>query len=229
MIREPADWPRAVVFDLDGTLIDSAGDLRDALNYAIGLRNLPPFSLPEVKEMIGAGIGRLVERALRRRGAVDLDPAPVAASLIGDYREHLTVHTVLYEGAAELLERLKGEGRLLGLCTNKKHELSVEILERLGIARFFGAVQGEREGKPRKPDPWPLLSVLETLGIPAQDAVMVGDGGADVKCAKAADMASVVVRGGYAHGDVNALGAAAVIDGLASLPECLARLRAGKE
>jgi phosphoglycolate phosphatase len=227
MTREPSDWPRAVVFDLDGTLADSAGDIRDALNHAFGLRNLPPFSLPEIKSMVGGGIAKLAARALQARGIADMELPPLIADIIEYYRANLTRHTVLYEGAAELLARLKGEGRLLGLCTNKQHGLTVEILKQLGIAAYFSAVAGEREGQPRKPDPRPLLGVLETLGVSPRDAVMVGDGGADVECAKGAGVVPIVVRYGYAHVSPDELGAAAVIDRLPDLPHCLARLRPG--
>ncbi len=229
MKREPADWPRAVVFDLDGTLIDSAADLQDALNYALGLRNLPPFTLPEVKQMVGGGIPKLVERALKAHGVRDMELLPLAADFTKYYRGNLTLRTLLYEGAAELLEGLKGEGRLLGLCTNKQHELTVEIAKQLGIAKYFSAISGEREGHPRKPDPRPLLGVLETLGVSPQDAAMVGDSGADVECAKAAGVVAIVVRYGYAHSNPDELGAAAVIDRLSDLPRCLESLRPSVE
>jgi phosphoglycolate phosphatase len=229
MKREPAHWPRAVVFDLDGTLIDSAGDLKDALNYALGLRGLPQFSMAEVKGMVGGGIAKLVGRALEAQGVPGEYLAPLAADFLKYYGKNLTVRTARYEGAVELLERFKSEGRLLGLCTNKKHEFTVTIAKELGIAKYFGAIVGEREGQPRKPDAAPLLNVLETLGVAPADAVMVGDSGADVECAKAAGVVAVIVRYGYAHSDPDGLGAAAAIDRLSDLPGCLERLAAGRE
>jgi phosphoglycolate phosphatase len=229
MKQKWAPWPRAVVFDLDGTLADSAGDIRDALNHAFGLRNQPPFSLAEVRNMVGAGLLKLCVRAIEARGAGGVQAADLAADVIEYYSAHLTRHTVLYAGAATLLDRLKGEGRLLGLCTNKRNELTVEVLKELGIASYFSAVWGEREGFPRKPDPEPLLGVLETLGVRPQDAVMVGDGRADIECAKAAGAVGIAVRYGYAHGNPDEFGAAAVIDCLADLPDCLAALGAAKQ
>ena len=82
---------------------------------------------------------------------------PLAADFLNYYRDNLTGRTALYEGAAELLEKLKREGRRLGLCTNKQHRFTVEIAEQLGIAKYFIAINGEREGQARKPDPAPLL------------------------------------------------------------------------
>lgn len=229
MKREPQDWPLAIVFDLDGTLIDSAADIADALNYALGVRNLAPFPLAQVKEMVGGGIPKLVERALRAHGVANIELLPLAADFIRYYRDHLTVHTTLYDGAAELLATLKGEGRRLGLCTNKQHELTVQIVQQLGIETYFSAVSGEREGYPRKPDPEPLLGVLEALGASPQDAVMVGDSGADVECAKAAGAMPILVRFGYSRVAPEELGASAVIDRLLDLPQCLEKLCAVKQ
>ncbi len=225
MKREPQDWPRAVVFDLDGTLIDSAADLADALNFALCLRNLSPFPIAQVKEMIGGGIPKLVERALRAHGVSESELLPLAADFVKYYRENLTTRTMLYEGAAELLETLKGEGRRIGLCTNKQHDLTIETIKQLGIAKYFSAVAGEREGHPRKPDAAPLLGVLQALGATPGNAVMVGDSGADVECAKAAGVVPVVVSFGYSHVRAEDLGAAAVVARLPDLPLCLESLR----
>jgi len=229
MKRVPQDWPLAVVFDLDGTLIDSAGDLADALNHTLGLRGFKPLPVAQVKQMVGGGIPKLVERGLRAHGVPDVELLPIAADFLNYYRNNLVRHTTLYEGAAELLEKLKREGRRLGLCTNKQHQFTMEIAEKLGIAKYFIAINGEREGQPRKPDPAPLLSVLHALGVSPLDAVMVGDMSADVECAKAAGVVPVVVSYGYARVRPEELGAAAIIDRLADLPECLARLSAAKE
>ncbi len=225
MKREPEDWPLAVVFDLDGTLVDSAADIADALNRTIGLRGLAPFSLAEVKAMVGGGVPKLAERALTARGAAVREVPAIVTSFMQFYRERLTAHTTLCEGAAEVLERLKHEGRRLGLCTNKPHELTVQTIAGLGIANYFPAVAGEREGYPTKPDPAPLLGVLSQLGAAPGDAVMVGDSGADVACAKAAGVASVAVRGGYSQAPVEELGADSVIGSLKDLSACLASLR----
>jgi phosphoglycolate phosphatase len=225
MKREPEDWPLAVVFDLDGTLIDSAADIAYALNRALELRKLPPFSVEEVTEMIGGGVPKLVERAVMAHGVTDVELLPLAADFIQYYRDNLTVRTTLYDGAVEVLAQLKGEGRRLGLCTNKQHDLTVETLNQLGIAKYFSAVSGERTGHPRKPDAAPLLGVLETLEALPGNAVMVGDSPADVGCARAARVPSVVVDFGYSSTAAEALDADAVIASLRDLPECLTILQ----
>jgi phosphoglycolate phosphatase len=219
-------WPEAVVFDLDGTLIDSAADIAIALNRALSKRGLAHFTVEKVKEMIGGGVPKLVERALLAHGVSRIGLLPLATDFIHFYREDLTVHTRLYEGARELLERLKGEGRKLGLCTNKQHDLTVQTLKQLDIAQYFAAVVGERFGRPRKPDPAPLRNILNILGASVESAVMVGDSAADVGCAKAAGVACVLVNFGYSPADAETLGADAVVASLADLPRCLAGLKA---
>jgi phosphoglycolate phosphatase len=209
MRQEPEAWPHAVVFDLDGTLIDSAQDIAHALNAALGLRGLTPFSVDEVKAMIGGGVPKLAEQALRARGVSRLGLLPLASDFVYYYRANLTTHTTLYDGARELLEQLLAEGRLLGLCTNKKEDLVIETLNQLDLAKYFSAVTGERFGRPKKPDPAPLLAVLSELRVPPENAVMVGDSVADSGCARAAGVASVMVSFGYGaagapNGDVQA-------------------------
>lgn len=224
MRGEPQSWPDAVVFDLDGTLIDSATDIANALNYAIENRGLSPFPVEKVKEMIGGGVPKLVERALLAHGVSRIGLMPVAADFLRFYRENLTTHTTLFEGARNLLERLHGEGRRLGVCTNKQHDLTVETLKQLDLAKYFSAVIGERLGRPRKPDPAPLRGVLSALGVSPEHAVMVGDSAADVGCAKAAGVPCVVVSFGYSRIAAADLGGDAVINQLVNLPDCFGRL-----
>ena len=225
MKSEPQDWPRAVIFDLDGTLIDSAPDIAHALNRATERQGLEPFPLDQVKEMIGGGVPKLVERALRARGVSTDGLAHIVSDFIGFYRENLTTGTTVYPGARELLDQLRSEGRALGLCTNKQHELTLAILAQLDLAQYFGSVVGERSGRPRKPDPAPLREVAAALGVTPDGAVMIGDSEADVACARAAGIPAVVVTFGYARVAPEALGADAVISHFGELPRCLAALR----
>jgi phosphoglycolate phosphatase len=225
MKREPKDWPLAVVFDLDGTLIDSAPDIAHALNAALGLRGLPPFSLDEVKAMIGGGVPKLAERALLARGVSRLGLLPLAADFVQYYRANLTTHTTLYDGARELLDQLRAEARPLGLCTNKREELVIETLNQLDLAKYFSAVIGERFGRPRKPDPAPLRAVLAELRVSPENAVMVGDSAADAGCAQAAGVVSVMVSFGYGTGASGAAGGDLQAASFRDLPDCFERLR----
>jgi phosphoglycolate phosphatase len=150
---------------------------------------------------------------------------PLVEEFIALYRENLTTRTKIYEGARELLEQLHGEGRRLGICTNKNHALTVEILEQLDLAKYFPSVIGEREGYPRKPNPAPLLEVVAALGASPQDALMAGDSEADVACARAAGMPVLVVDFGYSRTAPEALGADAVISRLSELPRLFPSLK----
>jgi phosphoglycolate phosphatase len=229
MRQEPEDWPHAVVFDLDGTLIDSAPDIAHALNTALGMRGLPPFSVNEVKAMIGGGVPKLAERALLARGVSRLGLLPFAADFVQYYRANLTTHTTLYEGAREVLDQLLAEGRRLGLCTNKREDLVIETLNQLDLAKYFSAVTGERFGRPRKPDPAPLLAVLAELGVTPEDAVMVGDSAADAGCAQAAGVASVMVSFGYGTAGAEPAAGDLQAASLKDLPECFVRLQNQKQ
>jgi phosphoglycolate phosphatase len=224
MKSEPSEWPRAIVFDLDGTLIDSAPDIAHALNRAAKRRGIEPFPLDQVKEMIGGGVPKLVGRALQARGLPADGLMPLVEEFIALYRENLTTNTTIYEGGRELLAQLHGEGRRLGICTNKNHELTVEILQQLDLMKYFGSVLGEREGRPRKPDPAPLLEVVAELGAFPQNALMAGDSEADVACARAAKMPVLVVDFGYSRTAPPALGADAVISRLSDLPRLFSSL-----
>jgi phosphoglycolate phosphatase len=224
MKSEPSEWPRAIVFDLDGTLIDSAPDIAHALNRATKRRGIEPFPLDQVKEMIGGGVPKLVGRALQARGLPADGLMPLVEEFIALYRENLTTNTTIYEGGRELLAQLHGEGRRLGICTNKNHELTVEILQQLDLMKYFGSVLGEREGRPRKPDPAPLLEVVAELGAFPQNALMAGDSEADVACARAAKMPVLVVDFGYSRTAPPALGADAVISRLSDLPRLFSSL-----
>jgi phosphoglycolate phosphatase len=219
-------WPQAVVFDLDGTLIDSAGDIARALNAAMQNRGFPPFEMTKVKEMIGGGIPKLIERAFLSHGLTRVDLMPVVADFMAAYSADPIAATTLYDGALPLLRRLHADGVKIALCTNKEQQISKDILRRLGIHHFFASIVGERDGLPRKPDPEPLLLALRELGVAPGQAVMVGDSGADSGTAKAAGVPIVLVSYGYSHTPVAELAPDAVIDHLDQLDATLAELAA---
>jgi phosphoglycolate phosphatase len=223
------DRRRAVVFDLDGTLIDSAGDLTDAVNRLLAEESRPPLGLAAVKGMIGDGARRLVERALAASGPEAPDAAldGLTARFLGHYEGHGAVLTRPYPGVPETLAALKAAGRRLGVCTNKPGGPTREILAELGLAPFFDAVMGGDETPARKPDPIHLLAVAAALGAGAASAVLVGDNENDAAAARAAGMPLILVAYGYARVPLAELPAAAVIARFADLPAALERLEAG--
>lgn len=215
--RVPA--PRAVLFDLDGTLVDSVPDLAGSLNVLLERRGLPPLALDEVRAMVGDGIEKLVERAFAARGE---DPARAMATgaygeMIEIYGGRLSEETTLMPGALETLEALRLAGVLLAVVTNKAQSATDAILVDFGLMPFLDAVVGGDRGHAKKPAPDIPLAALARLGITPAEAVLVGDGPADVGAARAAGLPVILVRGGYTTIPVEALEGDLVIAGLAEL------------
>ena len=242
--------PRAAVFDLDGTLVDSLPDLAAALNRALAEAGLPPHPTEAVARMVGHGVERLVERGFAAAGApLDLDALPRwVERFLGFYAADLSTLTRPCLGVPEALDALAAAGWRLGVCTNKPTALAAGLLDAFGLDRHrpsggradaasvsgapatqafgrrVGAVVGGDAAPERKPRPAPLLMALDRLGVPAKAAVFVGDSETDVLTARAAGVPVVLVRGGYTALPVEALGADAVVDDFSALPALLGSL-----
>ena len=217
--------PNAVVFDLDGTLVDTVGDLTAALNRTLSELGLPSHGETAVRGMVGGGLAKLLERGLAAHGAVldgkDRDTA--LARLVAHYAANPAERSRLYPGAAEMLWALADLGIACGICTNKPEPIARDLLEALGIAGAFRAIHGSDTGFPKKPDPAGLTHVVRTLGATPATALMVGDSATDLKTARAAGLGGVVlVSYGYSVTPVTDLGADAVINHLHELVQALA-------
>jgi phosphoglycolate phosphatase len=184
---------RAVIFDLDGTLIDSAPDIRAALNRVLAADGLAPLSAEAVREMIGDGARVLLERGLAAYGRT-YEPRYLAA-FIADYAENAVVETLAYPGIIGALEALRTAGHKLGVCTNKPEKPTRIILEGLGVAPYFQAITGGDSTPYRKPDPRHLGVTLAELG--GGEAVMIGDHANDMDAASGLGIPSIFVRWGY--------------------------------
>jgi phosphoglycolate phosphatase len=220
--------PKAVVFDLDGTLVDSVPDIQAALNWLLARMNRRPVARDEVVGMVGDGVPKLVERGLLATGGL---PAGGLDGPTADFTRHYEANaaalTQPFPGAVPALAALRDAGCVLAVCTNKPAGATAEILDALDLAPFFAAVAGgDTVPGVRKPDPRHLMHVLDQLGMAPGDAVMVGDSHNDVNVAKAAGVATVAVTFGYAHGPVGELGADLLIDHFDDLVPALARLTA---
>lgn len=223
---QDASGLKALLFDLDGTLVDSVPDIAAATNQLLDSEGHAPLEVDEVRRMIGHGIPKLVERALAARGRV-LDAealAPLVARMNAFYGDNLTGRTTLLPGAVEALEEGARAGLGLAVVTNKPEGFSRTILTHFGLEDLVPVVVGGDTCATRKPAPEMLLHAAAKLGATPATAVMVGDSGADVDSARAAGMKVIVVRGGYGGVSAEDLGADVVIDTLADLFGALERL-----
>ncbi len=214
----------AVVFDLDGTLIDSAPDIARALNRTLAHFGRTPLTVAQVRTMVGDGAAMLVRHAFRATGGelADDEAQAVLRDYLDTYFDETAEPSCLYPGVAETLRALAGQGVRLGLCTNKPERISRKLLDLLDLAPLMGAVCGGDTLPQRKPDPAPLVWVVERLG--GGRAAMVGDNANDVRAARGAGLPVVAVSYGYPRMPVADLGADLVIDRFADLPGALARL-----
>ncbi len=220
-------WPRAVVFDLDGTLIDSIGDIADALNATLATRGLPALPEDHIKQMVGAGVPELVRRGLSAHGVDADDIEPFVRELVARYSAQPAARTRLYDGGAELLADLAARGVKMAICTNKPQAITDLVLAELGVALHFGAVVGTTPDLPRKPDPAMLRAALDLLAVPAFDALMIGDSAADVGAASALGVPVIVLRSGYGKEAPDELGADVLIDSLTEAQSAIDALRGG--
>lgn len=210
---------QAIVFDLDGTLADTAADIREALVRALATENLPPVDLASVRLMIGGGPRLLVTRALDRLGVAD-DSDRVARLTNRFHAEYITQHnqlSQLYPGVATALERMNSAGLKLGVCSNKPDDLCQLLVGSYDLRDKVDVVLGSGAGLPGKPDPAPLLHVIETLGATPATTLYVGDSETDVKTARAAGVHVALVSYGYTPRHASQLGADAVVDSILDL------------
>ena len=215
----------AVAFDLDGTLVDSVGELRAALNQVLVGAGRTPLDVATVRRFVGDGVRRLVERAFATTGSplegVALDRATDRYVALYEPRAGASP---LFPGVAETLAELAGAGVKLGLCTNKPRGATLSLLAGLGLADRFDAISAGDDVASRKPDPAHLRDCLERLGLGADGVAMVGDNELDIAMARAAGVTSVLVTYGYARLALDEIPADARIDDMAALPAALREL-----
>ena len=219
---------KAVVFDLDGTLADTAADIREALVRALATEGLPPVDLASVRLMIGGGPRLLVIRALDRIGVDDDDErvSRLTEHFHAEYLEQRNELSQLFAGVDEGLERMNLAGLKLGVCSNKPDDLCRLIVDNFDLGDKLDAIIGSGAGLPKKPDPAPLLHVIEKLGATPANTLYVGDSETDVRTARAAGVPVALVTYGYTVRRAGQLGADVVVDSITELapPGPLARI-----
>lgn len=213
-----------LVFDLDGTLVDTAPDLIDTLNVILARHQVATVDYAKARALIGGGVKPLIERALasRRLSAAEID------AIFQQYLEHYVAHIAdrsrPYPGVTDALDLLARRGYRLAVCTNKLEGLAVRLLEALGLKDRFAAICGPDTFGVRKPDPAILRGTLTRAGGRAERALMVGDSGTDVVTARAAGVPVVLVGFGYTEIPVSELGADRIITHFDALPAAVDEL-----
>lgn len=189
---------RLIIFDLDGTLVDSIADIAASLNVVISPYMSEPVTADELKPLVGGGAVKLMADLLFAKN-VPLDRTAVAKIFVEHYANHLTDRTLPYPGVIETLEKLADQKK--AVLSNKLTHLTKSILEQLGLARFFALVVGGDSSPEKKPSAVPILRLLEHFTMSADEALMVGDSVYDIEAGRAAGVKTVAVLYGYGQGD----------------------------
>jgi phosphoglycolate phosphatase len=213
-----------LVFDLDGTLVDSVPDLRAAVNEMLRERGSRQLSLSEVKRLVGDGAPALVARALAASGA---DPAGVSDALarfLEIYEANAVRLSRPYPDVRETLTALRRRGYRAAVCTNKPQRATMAVIEGLGFLPLFDGIAGGDRFSVKKPDPGHLLGLIGELGASVTATAMIGDNENDAAVAHAAGVPLVLMRYGYARVALESLAADALLDHFADLPAALERL-----
>lgn len=211
-----------VIFDLDGTLIDSAPDIHATANAVLRTEALGELDLPTVRSFVGRGVPTLVERLQGAHGIKDTAQHGRMVAAFGKLYDDAVDLTLPYPGVEAALAALRDQGHVLGICTNKPISPARSILRHLGLLDYFSVIIGGDSCPQRKPDPAPLLLAIAACGN--GPTVYVGDSEVDAECAAAAGVPMILFTQGYRHTPADQLPHAATMDDFADLPDLLDRM-----
>jgi phosphoglycolate phosphatase len=215
-----------IVFDLDGTLIDTAPDLVDTLNVVFAREGLPPVPYETARNLIGGGARMMIARGIEADGGT-VAPAKLEqlfADFIAHYAEHIADRSRPFPGLVEALDALAGDGCRFAVCTNKLERLSVLLLKQLALADRFEAICGQDTFGVQKPDPEMLRRTVAAAGGSLQGSIMIGDSATDIRTARAAGIPMIAVDFGYSDRPVSEFAPDTIISHFAQLPEAVAAI-----
>lgn len=214
----------ALIFDLDGTLADTAPDLLGATNAVLAAEGLPAIDLDHLRHLVGFGAKALIAQAMEAAGKPVTEPQiPALVEIfVAHYRDHICEGSRLFPGVAETLGALKQGGARLGILTNKPHDLAILLLPKLGIDTLFQEIYGAGRKLYTKPDPRIFHDVVQDVG--GGPAVMIGDSATDLNTARAAQVPCILFSHGYTPVPAAGLGADLVLDDFTALPGALKSL-----
>lgn len=212
---------KAVLFDLDGTLVDTLEDLAAAVNHMLSGFDKPALAVETIKHLIGKGSRDLTQRALQTENAEEVERG--MKLLVGYNTRHIAVHSKLYPGVPELLQGLASRGIKMAVVTNKNEALSRQILDVLGIEHFFEIICGGDTLTELKPSPLPLLHVVKQFGLSTEQVVMVGDSINDITAGNLAGITTIGCDWGFG-GDVEIIDASYKASSCKQVAELLQKL-----
>ena len=218
-----------IVFDLDGTLVDTAPDLVGALNYVLQREGLPLVPMASARSMIGAGARKLIERGLELddRAMTTTDIDRLTGDFIAYYTDHIADHSRPFESLCDSLDELSAGGFRFAVCTNKLEGLSRLLLEKLDMTSRFDAICGADTFAVSKPDPAILRQTIARAGGEVSSSIMVGDSGPDIGVARRAGVPVIGVTFGYTDVPVADLKPDRIVSHMRELPDAIASLAAG--
>jgi len=215
-----------VVFDLDGTLVDTAPDLLNALNHVLTHSGLEEVDLQTVATMIGSGAKAMIQRGMEHQGKTpgEMELEDLFARFLVYYADNISAGSRPFDKVPDVLDELTGAGAILAVCTNKRQAHSDQLLEALGLAPRFAAVLGADSVPSRKPDGDHIVRTIIAAGGDPERAIMVGDSRTDERAARNAGLPFIFVPFGYEAESVEAIGADAVVTHYSKLPAAISRL-----
>jgi phosphoglycolate phosphatase len=215
-----------IVFDLDGTLIDTAPDLIDTLNIVFAREGLPPVPYETARTLIGGGARAMIVRGLEAEGrtVVPAELDRLFQDFLAHYSEHIADRSRPFPGLTDALDALAANGSRLAVCTNKLEYLSVLLLKQLGLAHRFAVICGQDTFGVQKPDPEVLRRTIAAAGGTLRNATMIGDSLTDIRTARAAGVPVIAVDFGYTDRPVSEFGPDRIISRFADLPSAVAEL-----
>lgn len=212
-----------IVFDLDGTLVDTAPDLVDTLNAVLAPEGVPPVAYADARKIVGAGARVMIKRAFAMHDMIcdDANLERLFGSYLEYYAEHLADRSQPFPGVVETMDALATQGFRFAVCTNKLENLAKLLLDRLDLTQRFDFICGQDTFGVPKPDPTPLLRTISASDATRDRAVMIGDSATDVRTARAANVGVVAVDFGYSDVPASELGADRLISRFADLPDAV--------
>ncbi len=218
-----------VIFDLDGTLVDTAPDLCHALNHVLEQEGYPPLALEKMRPHVALGAAQIMAAGLYEAGAKVPENVfhDMVARMVAHYEAHIAVDSRIYPGIEAVLTGMQRQNMTLAVCTNKYEHLAEKLLQEIGLRDYFRAVAGGDSYPVKKPDPGHLTSLLEQVNGRPERAVMVGDSDTDIAAARGAGIPVVAVTYGYSHEPIEMFApdivlhdAGAVGDAVCALVDC---------